>query len=148
MRASTGEPGHCRARVEDGKGRVSEPRRVARRDGVASRDDRRRHADGIFEIRPGKCECTPKDLFVHARCAKDGEQLSDDVASERRPPRAARQVVGGRESMGRKVPDCGAKLDCSPQGYGGRGVNGSLQQHVQNDVDVEEEFLQRYFSRT
>jgi hypothetical protein len=82
MRASTGEPGHRGARVEDRKGRGSKPRRVARRDGVASLDDRRRRAYGIFEIRPGECECTPKDLFVHSRRAKDGEQLLDDAASE------------------------------------------------------------------
>jgi hypothetical protein len=49
--------------------------------------------------------------------------------------------------MGRKVPDCGAELDCSPESCGGRGVNGSLQEDVQNDVDVEEEFFQRFFSR-
>jgi hypothetical protein len=147
MRESASEPGHCRTRVENRKGRASEPRRVARRDGVASRNDRRRRADGIFEIRPGKKECVPKDLFVHTRGAKDGEQLLDDAAGERRPPSPARQVVGRRESMGRKVPDCGAALDCSPESRGGPGVNGSLQEDVKNDVDIEEKFLQRYFSR-
>lgn len=143
--ARAGEPGHRRARVEHRKRRVPESSRVARREDVATGGNRARSADGILVVRQRKREGAAEDGFVDSGRSKDRKKILDHPPREASSAGAPSEVVDHRHAMCRDEAGSGAALDRAPESSRRGDVRFSFQENVEQDVDVEEDLLHRYF---
>src|SRR5207248_665486 len=87
------------------------------------------------------------DGVIDARDAEDADQPFDAVSGERSVARFLEQIEDRRHTVCGNDAAAAANLDGGPKCRRAVGA-GAIEDHVQNDVQIEEEGLHRYLRTT
>ena len=137
------QPTERRSGVSHRQWCVRVPARIAGHECVATSGFGGRRTHGILEVRPRQPERPSHDILVDRSYIEDANQTCDPVAGKRSTASFLEEIEDRRHSV------CGNDSAAAPSLNGGpkrrRGVRaGTIEDHIQNDVEIEEKRLQRY----
>jgi hypothetical protein len=136
-RSGFGQPGERGWAIHDPNRGFRKSLGVASDNGVTTTRLRRGCADSVLEIGPAKSQGSSQNLFVNG-CYREGPQDSvGRTPSESGALGAGDQGVDGRYSVGRNVAPTFPPLHSCPHARR-TGCFGSIQDHVEHDVQVEQ----------
>ena len=79
------------------------------------------------------------DLLVDGDDPKNREKVLDSLSGETLPARPIREVMDGCDAVGSQITGGIPSFDPAPQSGGGRHVRLSIQQNIENDVQIEQQ---------
>ena len=118
---------------------------VACHNGVATTGFGSRRADGILEIRPRKRKRPSDDVVIDRRDAEDANQTLDALASERCVTSLLEQIENRGDAVSGDHTVAFPSFDRRPQRGGDISVGWTVENHVEEDIEVEQKTLHRYF---
>lgn len=130
--------------VHRGHRRPAISERIAGHDEVTPRGFGGGRADRVFEVRPAHGERAAQHDTIDGSDFRNHQQICDQATRERAPPLPRRQVVNGRHAMRRQQDRGPAAIGQTPELRRRCRERRPTENEIENDVDVEQEPLQRY----
>ncbi len=113
--------------------------------GVATAGFGRRRADGIFEVRPRQRECPSDDVVIDRSDGEDANETFHALARERRVTSLLEEVEDRGDAVGEDHPVPLSAFDGCPQRGGDIRVGRTVEDDVEEDVQIQQKTLHRYF---
>ena len=139
------EPTERRSRIDHRQRRVRVPIRIACHQGVAAAGFGSRRADGILEIRPGQRECPSDDGVINRSDGEDANETFHALAGERRVTSLLEEVENRRDAVGGDHAVGLSAFDRRPQRGRDISAGRTVENDVEEDVQVKQKALHRYF---
>ena len=139
------EPTERRSRVDHWKRCIGVPVGIACHKSIAVTGFGGCRADGILEIRPGQGERASDDLVVDRCNGEDANETLHALAGEGRVTSLLEEVEDRRDAVGGYHAVALSAFDRCPQRSCDIGIWWTIENDVEEDVQVEEKTLHRYF---
>jgi hypothetical protein len=92
----------------------------------------------IFEVRPARDQRPSNDTVIDGSDAEDAHQPFDALPGERRISSLLEKIKDRCETVRGDEATTVPIFDCRPQGRGGVGAGFTIEDHVQNDIEIEQ----------
>lgn len=139
------QPAQSGDRVDHRNWDVGKSCRITGHDGIAAAGLGRSSAHCIFKIGPRERERAPHDRLIYGRDAKHTDQPLDTLSGERSAASFLYQIEDRRDSVSGDQTSSLAGFDCSPNRCGRIGIRATIQEYIEDHIEVEKERLHRYF---
>src|ERR1700723_1383152 len=125
--------------------RFAKPLRITGDDEIASSHPRRRCGYGILKVGRRQVQGFPHGRFIDGGYAKDSQDTGDDPLGQSISLFFLYQVVNSRHGVSGEHSFRDTSLDRLPHCRARLRIRLPVQQHIQNDISIEEKFSHRYF---
>lgn len=143
--AALREPTERRRRIDDGERRTRVPVWIARHEGVATAGLSGRRTHGILEVGPSERERPSHDVIVDLSDGEDADETFDALAGERCVTSLLEQIKNRRDAVSRDHPLALSAFNRCPQCCSDIGIGPTIENDVEEDVQIEQKTLHRYF---